>query len=102
MEAADKQWFEELFKSQQKQSDRRFDQIEVRFEQIDRKFEQIDLRFKEVDERIEKVETSLLTEFHKWASPLDARMRTHTALLRAVDLELEAHDGCIQKLENKN
>ena len=25
--------------------------------------------------RIEKVETTLLAEFHKWASPVDARLR---------------------------
>lgn len=40
--------------------------------------------------RIETVETRLLTEFHKWASPLEARLRSHTAAVRALDLELEA------------
>ena len=48
---------------------------------------------------IERVETSLLTEFHKWASPIDARMRTHTAALRAVDLEIEALSDRVTKLE---
>ena len=38
---------------------------------------------------IERVETALLTEFHKWASPAEARARTHTATLRAIDLEME-------------
>src|ERR1700685_887441 len=27
---------------------------------------------------IERVETSLLTEFHKWASPLEMRVRSHS------------------------
>jgi hypothetical protein len=30
-----------------------------------------------VNERCELVETKLLTEFHKWASPAEARNRTH-------------------------
>jgi hypothetical protein len=42
-----------------------------------------------ITERLERVETSLLTEFHKWASPIDARMRTHSATLRALDLGIE-------------
>jgi hypothetical protein len=29
-----------------------------------------------VNERCEQVETKLLTEFHKWASPAEARHRT--------------------------
>ncbi len=40
-------------------------------------------------EQLRTVETSLLTEFHKWASPSEARQRAHTAV-RATDLEMEA------------
>ncbi len=56
----------------------------------------------EASENLERVETTLLTEFHKWASPLDARLRTHTALFRAIDLEAEAMDERITKLEELN
>jgi hypothetical protein len=35
--------------------------------------------------RIEQVETALLTEFHKWASPAEMRARTHAAAIRAID-----------------
>ena len=52
-----------------------------------------------IDAKIERVETSLLTEFQKWASPTDARLRTHTATLRALDLEMEALTDRVQKLE---
>ena len=52
-------------------------------------------------EDLERVETALLTEFHKWASPMESRMRTHTAALRAIDEELEAMTERIQKLEGK-
>ncbi|HUE04069.1 MAG TPA: hypothetical protein VMR62_31255 [Bryobacteraceae bacterium] len=43
-----------------------------------------------LDERLERVETKLLTAFHQWASPIEARLRTHVATLRALDLEMEA------------
>jgi hypothetical protein len=48
---------------------------------------------------LERVETALLTEFHKWASPADARTKSHTATLRAIDLEMEALTERVQKLE---
>jgi len=52
-----------------------------------------------ISERLERVETSLLTEFHKWASPIDTRMRTHSAALRAIDLEIEQMDDRLKNLE---
>ena len=50
-------------------------------------------------EQLERVETRLLTEFHKWASPVEMRQRTHSAALRAIDMEMEALDDRVQKLE---
>lgn len=52
-----------------------------------------------IDERLERVETNLLTAFHQWASPMEARQRTHAAALRALDLEMEALDDRVKKLE---
>jgi len=52
-------------------------------------------------ERIEKVETALLTEFHKWASPVVTRLRSQTEALRTLDLELEALQARVEKLENR-
>jgi hypothetical protein len=54
-----------------------------------------------IDARLERLETALLREFHKWASPNEARMRTHTAALRAIDLELEAVSERVTKLEER-
>lgn len=54
-----------------------------------------------MSERMERVETSLLTEFHKWASPFEARMRSHTAVLRALDEEHELLADRVSKLEGK-
>jgi len=52
-----------------------------------------------IREQLERVETTLLTEFHKWASPLEARQRTHSAALRALDVEMEQMDDRVKKLE---
>ena len=49
--------------------------------------------------RIERTETALLTEFHKWASPVEMRQRTHAAALRAIDTEMEARNDRVKKLE---
>ena len=53
-----------------------------------------------VNEKTEKVETSLLTEFHKWASPNEARARSMRESLRAFDLELDAIKERVRKLES--
>ena len=50
-------------------------------------------------EDLEKVETTLLTEFHKWASPAEARSRAVSAALRALDAEMEALADRVRKLE---
>ena len=42
-----------------------------------------------LNERIERVETNLLTEFHKWASPVEMQQRSHAAAIRAIDTEVE-------------
>jgi len=54
-----------------------------------------------IGEQLHTVETTLLTEFHKWASPSEARQRTHSAVLRAIDLEMEALSERLAKLEEK-
>ena len=48
-------------------------------EQLDEQIGQLQEQF---SIRLEKVETTLLTELHKWASPLEARQRTHAAALK--------------------
>jgi hypothetical protein len=54
-----------------------------------------------INGQLEGLETRLLTEFQKWASPNEARVRTHTAALRAIDLELEAVSDRVTKLEDQ-
>jgi hypothetical protein len=44
----------------------------------------------------------LLTEFHKWASPLESRVRSHNAVLRALDEELEYWKQRVEKLERNS
>ena len=52
-------------------------------------------------EQIEGVETRLLTEFHRWASPFESRQRTHTSAIRTLDLEFELLADRVTKLEEK-
>ena len=54
-----------------------------------------------VNERCEEVETKLLTEFRKWPSPAEARHRTISAALRAIDMEIEANHDRAKKLEGR-
>lgn len=52
--------------------------------------------------QLERVETTLLTEFHnKWASPIEARQRTHVAAIRALDVEMESLSDRVKNLEDK-
>jgi hypothetical protein len=52
--------------------------------------------------QLERVETALLTEFHKWASPLEMFVKSHSAALRATDIEFEAAIAIrITKLEGR-
>ena len=67
---------------------------------IDQRCDALDTSLrKHVSDECEKVETKLLTAFHNWASPVDTRLRSHTAVLRALDLEQEALADRIAKLE---
>jgi hypothetical protein len=76
-----------------------FAQLEVR---LTARMETVESRLRTyIDERIEATETKLLTAFHNWASPSEARQRTHAAALRAIDLEMEALSERVAKLEGK-
>jgi hypothetical protein len=46
---------------------------------------------------LERVETNLLTEFHKPVTPFEARLRTRTAMLHTLAVDMEYR---IQKLED--
>jgi len=51
--------------------------------------------------QLEKVETPLLTEFHKWASPVELRQKSHAAALRALDVEVESLSDRLKNLERR-
>ena len=54
-----------------------------------------------ISQRLEKVETTLLTEFHKWASPVELRQKSHAAALRALDAEVESLSDRLKNLEGR-
>jgi hypothetical protein len=51
--------------------------------------------------QLEGVETTLLTEFHKWASPVEMRQRSHAAAIRALDSEVESLSDRLKGLEGR-
>jgi hypothetical protein len=51
--------------------------------------------------QLERVETTLLTEFHKWASPIEMRQKSHAAALRALDAEVESISDRLKNLEGR-
>jgi hypothetical protein len=85
--------------------DEKFAEMDGKFAQIDAGLAQFDARFAEMDlifrQDLERVETNLLTEFHKWASPAEARARTHAAAIRTIDLEMEGLTERVTDLEKK-
>ena len=97
----DKRWFSGQLEKVHERVEERFAQMDARFAQVDARFAQVEARFERVEERIERVETTLLTEFYKWAAPVEARQRTHAAALHAVDLEMEALSDRVKKLEDR-
>ena len=55
-----------------------------------------------INAQLERVNTNLLTAFHKWASPLEMRPRTHAAALRALDVETESLADRVNALEERS
>jgi hypothetical protein len=74
----------------------RFDRVETRFDQVETCIDQTATVLRA---DIERVETALLTEFHKWASPVEMRARSHAAAIRALDIEVESLAERVTKLD---
>ena len=51
--------------------------------------------------RLESLETKMLTEFHKFAEANDARVRSHGAAIRALELQLENFEDRLRKVEGR-
>jgi hypothetical protein len=91
----DKRWLAERLDGMRVESNERLDRVRVEFTE---RLESVRVEF---SERLEKVETTLLTEFHKWASPVETRQRSHAAVLRALDEEVESLADRLKKLEGR-
>ena len=96
----DRQWLTALVKGLQTQIEGRIQSIEIRIQNIDTQIHGIETETRSLEarllERIELTETRLLTAFHQWASPMEARVKSHSSLLRALDLELESNLDAIK------
>ncbi len=92
----DKQWFKaELkgFEALVERVEALVQRVEARVEGVEARVERVEAQIEHLEAKIERVETALLTEFHKWASPIEMRVRTHAAAFRAIDAELGAVCG---------
>ena len=93
----DKQWFANHIAGRIAESE---DRLSARIaEAVERMSPRIAEAEERMSARIEKTETTLLTEFHKSASPVEMRQRTHAAAFRAIDAEMEALTDRVKKLE---
>ena len=54
-----------------------------------------------ISQRLEKVETTLLTEFHKWASRVELRQKSHAAAISRTGPRFEALSDRLKNLEGR-
>jgi len=69
---------------------------------IDTLEDKLTARADALDAKVEKVETTLLTEFHKWASPVEARARGSRDIVHALELEVDLLKDRVRKLEGEH
>jgi hypothetical protein len=68
-----------LFAGMERHLDRRADAIDQRLALIEQRLTGLETRVENFETKVEKVETTLLAEFHKWASPRPKAGLTHLA-----------------------
>jgi len=59
-----------------------------------------DLEHISTKEGLEAVETKLLSAFHSWASPVEARQRGQRDILHALDLQVSSLEERVKRLES--
>ena len=91
----DKKWLDERLERFVETFDLRLERLEATFTE---RIQRLDESF---SERLERVEARLLTEFHKWASPVELRARSHAAAVKALDAEMEALADRVTNIENR-
>ena len=63
--------------------------------------ERLDASEARMREHMRDIETALLTEFQKWASPNEVKQRRYSAELNEFDRRLEYLEDRIKKLEGR-
>jgi hypothetical protein len=62
-----------LFAGMERHLDRRADATDQRVALVEQRLTGLETKVEHLESKVEKVETTLLAEFHKWASPSEAR-----------------------------
>lgn len=91
----DKQWLRQLMREENNVLRMEIEQVRTRLQE---RIEQVRINFAE---RLERVETTLLTEFHNVASPTEAHQRGYASVVRALELDVEALQDRVKKLEQR-
>ena len=99
----DKKWFEALVapfatKVELQRMEAKLERFATK-EDLERFATKADLERYATKADLERVETNLLTEFHKWASPAESRLRLQKENLHTIELEMELLSHRIKKLE---
>jgi len=68
---------------------------------MDEQFADIHRKLDAIFTKLDSLETHLLIEFKRWASPQEMRLRTHAAAIRALDAETEAQEDRLRTLESR-
>ncbi|MCC7156902.1 MAG: hypothetical protein IT161_20150 [Bryobacterales bacterium] len=55
-----------------------------------------------IEAQLEALETKILTAFHAWASPNEARQRSHRDAIHALELDMERFEARLRKLEQRS
>ena len=84
-----------LFAGMERHLDKRADEIEKRVEASEQRLRD------EIKEANHNLETKLITEFWKWASPVEARARGSRDTLHALELEVDSLKERMRKLEGE-
>jgi hypothetical protein len=84
------QWMDQKIDALEQRMDQKIDTLEQRMEQkIDGLEQGVDFKLNSLEHRINESlfdqETKLLTAFHDWAPRVEARVDSHSAVLRAMD-----------------
>ncbi|MCU1259400.1 MAG: hypothetical protein JWO80_2285 [Bryobacterales bacterium] len=75
-------------------------EIKAEFQKVGERFDSLETRFDGLVKQMRDLE-AILGEFHKWASPMEHKLRAHTCFALAHDQEIADLKDRVKALERK-